>query len=157
MKLDLYLSKQWSATTWIIGATCGICQFQVSKHLKCWHLWNQIGKGAKDLCLVCYKEFNRALCNNRICKLPIYKKKKLSILDACGSNPTMVYRSREKHRKQHYLLKQERKKVFKLPSASCKTASPKSRKNCRMVWYEKIQNTKLVISLANSLQRINNK
>jgi hypothetical protein len=32
------------------------------------------------------------------------------------------------------LLRQERKKVLKLPSASCRTASPKSRKNCRMVW-----------------------
>lgn len=31
------------------------------------------------------------------------------------------------------LLKQERKKVLKLPSVSCKTASPKSRKNCRIV------------------------
>jgi hypothetical protein len=37
-------------------------------------------------------------------------------------------------KKNYYLLRQERKKVLKLPSASCRTASPKSRKNCRMVW-----------------------
>jgi hypothetical protein len=36
-------------------------------------------------------------------------------------------------KKNYYLLRQERKKVLKLPSASCRTASPKSRKNCRMV------------------------
>lgn len=101
-----------------------------------WHLRNQGGKTAQDLCLVSYEEFKRAFCDNRICKLPITKKEKLSDFEDLGKlfNHGMPNTSINKCREKYYLLKQERKKVLKLPSASCRTASPKSRKNCRIVW-----------------------
>jgi hypothetical protein len=112
---------------------CIIYYFEVSNHFTCMHLWNQGGKRTKNLCLVCYKEFKCALCNNRIRKLPVYKKENWSDFKSFWKQYIIVYTPRDKRREQYYLLKQERKKVFKLPSASCKTASPKSRTNCRMV------------------------
>ena len=97
----IYLKAMLCSNMDYRASTCIVYYFWVSNHFTFMHLWNQGGKRTKDLCLVCYKEFKGALCNNRIRELPIYKKENWSDLRSFWTQYIMVYTPRDKCRKQY--------------------------------------------------------